>query len=81
MLAQWKQIPGLLSISLVAIVGTALPHSSFGDPDCCGCLNGSIEGDRADTICNECSAVVLSVPAAELQQTFTEMEPNARYVQ
>ena len=38
------------------ILGTALPHSSFGAPDCCGCLNGIIRGDQADIVCNECEA-------------------------
>ena len=38
--------------------GTFLPHSEFGDPDCCGCLNGVIHGDWADIVCNECGAVI-----------------------
>jgi hypothetical protein len=56
------------------IVGTTLPHSSFGDPDCCGCLNGLVRGDQADIICNECESVVRTVPASSLEQTLTEME-------
>ena len=56
------------------IVGTALPHSSFGAPDCCGCLNGIIRGDRADIVCNECEALVQTVPATNLQKTFDQME-------
>ncbi len=55
-------------------MGTTLPHSSFGDPDCCGCLNGIICGDQADIVCNECEAIVRTVPVADLQQTFDEME-------
>jgi hypothetical protein len=55
------------------VIGTTLPHSDFGDPDCCGCLNGVMRGDEADIVCNECDAVVRTVPAAELQQTLTEM--------
>jgi hypothetical protein len=35
-------------------IATILPHESFGDPDCCGCLNGIVLGDRADIVCNEC---------------------------
>jgi hypothetical protein len=53
------------------IVGTTLPHSSFGDPDCCGCLNGFIRGDLADIVCNECNAVIRTIPVAELQETFS----------
>jgi hypothetical protein len=41
-----------------AVVETTLPHSSFGGPDCCGCLNGIIRGDQADIVCNECEAVI-----------------------
>src|SRR5215471_15546803 len=56
------------------VIGTTLPHESFGDPDCCGCLNGVVRGDQADIVCNECASVVRTVPAADLQQTLTEME-------
>ena len=50
-----------------------LPHSDFGDPECCGCLVGAVAGDQAGIVCNEC-AVVRTVPAADLEQTLTEME-------
>jgi hypothetical protein len=53
---------------------STLPHSSFGDPDCCGCLNGILRGDQADIVCNECASVVRTVPSVELRQTLTEME-------
>jgi hypothetical protein len=53
---------------------TSLPHQCFGDPDCCGCLNGIIRGDVAEIVCNECEAVVPTVPSAELQHTLDEME-------
>jgi hypothetical protein len=56
------------------IVGTTLPHSSFRDPDCCGCLNGIIRRDQASIVCNECEAVIRTVPSAELRKTLTEME-------
>src|SRR4030095_14026594 len=56
------------------IVGAAIPHESFGGPECCGCLNGIIRGDQADIICNECEVVVRTVPAANLQRTLDEME-------
>jgi hypothetical protein len=56
------------------VLGTTLPHSDFGDPDCWGCLNGVIRGDQADILCNECGAIVRTVPAADLQRTFDEME-------
>jgi hypothetical protein len=56
------------------VVGTILPDSSFGDPDCCGCLNAINRGDQADVVCNECDSVIRTVPSAELRQTLTEME-------
>jgi hypothetical protein len=56
------------------VIGTALPHSDFGEPDCCGCLNGIIRGDCADIVCNECGAVIRTVPAGELRRAITEME-------
>lgn len=55
-------------------VGTAIPHSDFGDPDCCGCLNGIVRGDVAVIECNECSAIVRTVAAAEVEKTLHEME-------
>ncbi len=56
------------------IIKTILPHSSFGNPDCCGCLNGIIRGYQAEIVCNECETVVRSVPSTALRQTLTEME-------
>jgi hypothetical protein len=56
------------------IIGTVLPHSSFGDPDCCGCLNGIIHGDQAIVVCNECRTIVKTVAASDLQRTFDQME-------
>lgn len=56
------------------VQGSTIPHSDFGDAECCGCLNGVIRGELADIICNECEAIVRTVPAVDLAQTFTEME-------
>jgi hypothetical protein len=56
------------------VIGTIIPHSEFGDPECCGCLNGIVRGEQADIVCNECDAVVRTVPAANLQQTLADME-------
>lgn len=56
------------------IIATTLPHSSFGDAECCGCLNGIPRGDEAEIACNECEAVVFRVPAKDLRKTITEME-------
>ena len=56
------------------IVEPTLPHSEFGDPDCCGCLIGVIRGEEANIACNECLAVIRSVPTGDLQRTFDLME-------
>lgn len=59
------------------VTGPILPHSDFGDPDCCGTLWGlprPEDPDTADIICNECEAIVRTVPTAELQRTLHEME-------
>ena len=55
-------------------IETTLPHSDFGDPECCGCLNGVIRGDQADIVCNECGTVLRTVPVANVGQTLTELE-------
>jgi hypothetical protein len=55
-------------------IETTLPHSDFGDPECCGCLNGVIRGDQADIVWNECGAVLRTVPVANVGQTLTELE-------
>jgi len=56
------------------IIGTTLPHSSFGDPDCSGCLNGITCGHQAVITCKECGKVVRFVPAAELELILDRME-------
>jgi len=55
-------------------VGTTIPHSDFRDPDCCGCLKGIVRGDIALIECNECSAIIRTVAAADLEKTLREME-------
>jgi hypothetical protein len=58
------------------VIGTAISHSDFGNPECCGCLNGIVRGDVAEIVCNECAAVVRTVPAEELQRALDEMESS-----
>jgi ribosomal protein S27E len=59
-------------------IETTLPHSDFGDPECCGCLNGVIRGDQADIVCNECGTVLRTVPAANVRQTLTGWKSPSR---
>jgi uncharacterized protein (DUF983 family) len=58
-------------LSEIEYNSTTIPHSSFGARDCCGCLDGIIE---ATIVCNECGAVLRTVPAAELPKILHEME-------
>jgi RNase P subunit RPR2 len=51
-----------------------LPHSDFGDPECCGLFCPIERGDSADITCNECGLVLKSVPVADLRRTLDEME-------
>ena len=69
-----ETIEGHTEVAPDQLIRTALPHSCFGDSECCGCLNGLIRGDHADIVCKECEAVVRTVSAGELQRPLTEME-------
>jgi ribosomal protein S27E len=57
-------------------VGTAIPHSDFGDPECCGCLNGIYRGDIAVIECNECGAIIRTVAADEIEKALHEIEQS-----
>jgi hypothetical protein len=48
---------------------TTIPHSN----DCCGCLSAVIQGETARITCNECGAVVRSVPVGQLDQALAEL--------
>ena len=43
-----------------------IPHETLG-ADCCGCLYVRRDGDQADIVCNECSAVIRTLPAADVE--------------
>jgi hypothetical protein len=51
-----------------------LPHSDFGDTECCGLLLPIEHGDFADIICNESSATIQAVRAADPRRTLDEMQ-------
>jgi ribosomal-protein-serine acetyltransferase len=50
-----------------------VPHSDFGDPDCCGCLITVERVDQVDIVCNDCGAVVRTVPSPEAVQALLQM--------
>ena len=58
-------------------LGPIIPHSDFGNADCCGCLFGVSRGDQSDIVCNECDVIVRTVPVTDLARTLREMELQA----
>ncbi len=53
---------------------TMLRHSAFGDSECSGSLRTSTQGDEAQLVCNECGAIVRTMPAADLNETLRDLE-------
>jgi hypothetical protein len=51
-----------------------LPHSDFGDPECCGFLLPVRSGDQAELVCNECGVTMHRMTAADLKRKIAEME-------
>ena len=47
-----------------------VPHSDHGDEECCGCLYPVERGDLADLVCNECGALIQTVPIGEVEPTL-----------
>jgi hypothetical protein len=56
------------------MIATWVPHSDFGDPECPGFLFGVVRGDQGSIECNDCDAMIRTVPADQLRQTLNEME-------
>jgi hypothetical protein len=50
-----------------------VPHEFVGGKDCCGCLVAEFRGDEADLVCNECGAVIKTVPAADVESELSGM--------
>ena len=50
-----------------------VPHSLIADVNCCGCLIPEIRGKKADLICNECSALIDTVPTAEIKPALLKL--------
>ena len=51
-----------------------IPHQTVGAPGCCGCLYVRVNGDLADIVCNECEAVIRTVPLSEVEAVVLAME-------
>jgi hypothetical protein len=50
-----------------------VPHEFVADVNCCGCLIVEPEGNLARIICNECGALIRTVPAAEVPAVLEQM--------
>src|SRR3954447_26557329 len=50
-----------------------IPHADHGDPECPGLIMADIRGDTAELVCNDCGAVLSTVPAAEAESKLAEM--------
>ena len=61
-----------------------VPHSDYGDPDCCGIIMPFRNGEYidlkrnpgtadVDLMCNECAAVLRTVPVTEVEAPLLRM--------
>jgi hypothetical protein len=55
-----------------AEMDTIVPHESLG-AECCGCLVPVLRGDEAGLVCNECNALIRTVPASDVEQTLAQL--------
>jgi|SRR5216684_5209328 len=58
----------------MAVEYPIIPHAQWGDRECCGCLVVVKRGELSELVCNECSAVVRTVPTSYLSSLVAEME-------
>jgi hypothetical protein len=49
-----------------------IPHENLG-ADCCGCLYVRVEGGQADIVCNECAAVIRTVPVGDIERVVKDL--------
>src|SRR5256885_1252353 len=54
---------------------TIVPHESLG-ADCCGCIVAVTRADETDLVCNECDALIRTVPASEAEQALAQLAPS-----
>ena len=77
---EWRTLEGRFDCSTCngsgyeGMTATLLPHADFGDPDCRGFIFGITDGNMGYLGCNQCTAVVQMLPAAELQKTLDDID-------
>ena len=50
-----------------------IPHEHVADVDCCGCLMVQVRDGQADILCNECAAVIRTVPLGDVESTMLDL--------
>jgi hypothetical protein len=55
-----------------AEIDTIVPHEWLG-ANCCGCIVPVVRGDDVDLVCNECNALIRTVPGNEADQTLANL--------
>jgi hypothetical protein len=62
-------------------VNVVVPHEVVANVECCGCLVAMRSGENAEIRCNECDALIETVPlnnleATEVEQRAIEIDPE-----
>ena len=50
-----------------------IPHENVVDLDCCGCLVVKMHDQTADIVCNECGALIETIPALEVKRALARL--------
>ncbi len=58
------------------VTATFVPHADHGDSECPGLLFGVVDGDTAYIGCNDCDAVVRTMPADEVPWALRVPRPR-----
>ena len=58
-----------------------VPHEDIASVDCCGCLLVQVRGELAEILCNECGAVVRTVPITDIEAVMTELARTGAILQ
>ena len=53
-------------------------HSDTGDPECCGSIFPVFRENEADITCNECGAIIKTVPADQAVDALMEIGASSR---
>jgi hypothetical protein len=54
-------------------LGVIIPHEVVAKVECCGCLVAIRRGHTAEIRCNECNALIQTVPLNEIEATMAKL--------